>query len=146
MPNGSPTFEVAQRIATLAAERAAELLLRVAIVVVDRGGHDVVVVRMDGVAYLNVEVARRKARAANAFGAATHQMSEMLRHDPLLPAALAATDDHVLVLPGGFPITEITTLVGGFGIAGGHYQQDREIGEHIVRSLAADLERKQEQT
>jgi glc operon protein GlcG len=139
MPNGAPTLAVALRVLALGTERAGELLLRVAIVVVDRGGHDVAVARMDGVGYVNVEVARRKARAANAFGVATHQMSEMLGRDPLLPAALAATDDHLLVLPGGFPLTEITTPVGGFGIAGGHYEQDREIGEHIVRTLAAEL-------
>jgi uncharacterized protein GlcG (DUF336 family) len=139
MPNGAPSVSQAQRMIALAIERAAELQLRVAIVVVDRGGHDVAVVRMDGVSYVNVEVARRKARAANAFSVRTDQMSDMLTRDPLLPAALAATDDHLLVLPGGFPITEITTVVGGFGIAGGHYEQDREIGESVVRTIAGEL-------
>jgi uncharacterized protein GlcG (DUF336 family) len=139
MPDGAPALSAAQRVIDLTIERSRELLLRVAIVVVDRGGHDVALGRMDGVAYVNVDVARRKARASSAFAAPTHMMIDMLGRDPLLPAAFAATDDHLLVLPGGFPMTEVATPVGGFGIAGGHYEQDRELGEYVIRTLAAEL-------
>jgi glc operon protein GlcG len=139
MPHGAPSLAVAQHVVSLAVERAGALLLRVAVVVVDRGGHDIAVARMDGVSYANLEPARRKARAAAAFAAPTHAIVEMIERDAKIAAAFAATDDHLLVLPGGFPLTEIATPVGGFGIAGGHYEQDREIGEHVIRTMAAAI-------
>jgi glc operon protein GlcG len=139
MPNGAPSLDVAQQVVAIAVDRARAMLLRIAVVVVDRGGHDIAVARMDGVSYVNLEPARRKARAAAGFAAPTHAMAEMMDRDALLQAAFAATSDHLLVLPGGFPLTDIATPVGGFGIAGGHYEQDREIGEHVIRTLAANI-------
>jgi glc operon protein GlcG len=139
MANGSPTLAAAQSVLAAAVEEAARLQLRVAVVVVDRGGHDVAVARMDGVSYINVEVARRKARASSSFSVPTHAMTDMLGRDALLASAIAATNDQLLVLPGGFPMTELVTPVGGFGIAGGHYEQDQLVGEHVVRTLAANL-------
>jgi glc operon protein GlcG len=139
MPNGSPSFAVAQRVVSIACAEAAELLLRVAVVVVDRGGHIVASGRMDNVGFLNVEVARRKATAAVTFGVPTHGMHDMLVRDERLTRALAATDDQIITLPGGFPLTEITTLVGGFGIAGGHYEQDQLVGERVMKALAASI-------
>jgi glc operon protein GlcG len=139
MANGAPSLQVAQSAIAVTIEEATRLLLRVAVVVVDRGGHDVAVARMDGVAYVNVEVARRKARAASAFATPTHVMTDMIGRDPLIASAFAATDDELLVLAGGFPLAEVVTPVGGFGIAGGHYEQDQAIGEHVVRTLAAAI-------
>jgi glc operon protein GlcG len=139
MPNGSPSFAVAQSIVSLACAEAAELLLRIAVVVVDRGGHVVASGRMDNVEFLNIEVARRKATAAVTFGVPTHSMNDMLAHDEQLTHALSATDDQIITLPGGFPLTEVTTLVGGFGIAGGHYEQDQLVGERVMKALAASI-------
>lgn len=87
---------------------------------------------MDQVGYANVEVARRKANAAVNFGVPTHDVAAMAGRDPMLPAALDAMSDHFIVLPGGIPIVEITTVVGGLGIAGGHYEQDRAIAEQVI--------------
>jgi glc operon protein GlcG len=137
VPHGSPSLAIAQQVVDLALETAQGLMLRIAVVVVDRGGHPVALARMDGVGFINVEVARRKAVAGMNFGAPTHDVTELLGRDQLLVGALGAMDDHIITLPGGFPLAEVTTVVGGFGIAGGHYQQDREIGEKVVATLAA---------
>jgi glc operon protein GlcG len=139
MPNGAPSFAVSQRVIELATAEASTLLLRIAVVVVDRGGHIVAAARMDNVGFLNVEVARRKATAAVTFGVPTHGLSEALDRDERLARAMGATGDQVITLPGGFPLTEIATTVGAFGIAGGHYEQDQQIGERVLKALATEM-------
>jgi glc operon protein GlcG len=138
MPNGAPSLAIAQRVVELALAEASTLLLRIAVVVVDRGGHVVAAARMDNVGFLNVEVARRKATAGVSFGVPTHGLAEVLDRDDRLARAMAATGDQIITLPGGFPLTEITTTVGGFGIAGGHYEQDQQIGERVLKVLTAE--------
>jgi glc operon protein GlcG len=139
MPNGAPSLTVAQRVVELATAEAERLLLRIAVVVVDRGGHIVTAARMDNVGFLNVEVARRKATAAVTFGVPTHGLADVLDRDEHLARAMAATGDQIITLPGGFPLVEITTTVGAYGIAGGHYEQDRQIGEAVMRVLATEM-------
>jgi glc operon protein GlcG len=139
MPNGSPAYSIAARVVDLAMTEASQLLLRVAVVVVDRGGHVVASGRMDNVGFVNTEVARRKATASVTFGVPTHAMAEMLERDEQLRSAMSATGDFVVTLPGGFPLTEIATTVGGFGIAGGHYEQDQLIGERVMKTLATEM-------
>lgn len=130
----SPSLASAQAVLGRVLDAARAQSLAVAVVVVDLGGRVVASARMDGVGFVNLEVAQRKATAAASFGAPTHVVAE-LAADPLLASALAAVDD-VLVLPGGFPLTAAGGLpadgaaaVGGVGIAGGHYSQDRAVGE-----------------
>jgi uncharacterized protein GlcG (DUF336 family) len=91
---------------------------------------------MDGVGYVNLEVARRKAVAALNFGAPTHDVLDYANNDPYLPGAFQAMSETLIVLPGGFPITQVVTVLGGLGIAGGHYSQDRQIGEQVIAALA----------
>ena len=58
------TLDLAQQCISKAIEIAKEMRLRVAVVVVDRGGHTIASARMDGVGYINLEVARLKANTA----------------------------------------------------------------------------------
>jgi glc operon protein GlcG len=112
--------------------------MRIAVAVVDRGGHVVASARMDGVGQINLDVATRKARAGMSFASPTHAMLEFTASDPLISMAFEAMDDHLLVLPGGFPVTLVADVVGGFGIAGGHYSQDRAIGEQVISQIALE--------
>jgi glc operon protein GlcG len=115
---------------------AEELRLRIAVVVVDLGGHTVAAQRMDGVGYINMEVARRKANAAAQFKTPLDAFSEMLAKNPLIASSMMASSDDIIVLPGGFPIVHVMTVVGGLGIAGGHYEQDHEVGRRAMRDVA----------
>lgn len=117
---------------------AHEQHLRVAFAIVDRGGHMVAAARMDGVGYLNLEVARRKAIAAMNFGAPTHDVLEAVGQDAIVMAGFQAMSHDIIVLPGGFPITQLVSIVGGLGIAGGHYSQDRMLGEQLLAGLVGE--------
>lgn len=136
MMNPPLTYELAARAVQLAVSLAEAQRLRVAAAVVDRGGHLVVGARMDGVGYINLEVARRKAVAAVTFGAPIHDVLDYVGNDPYLPAAFQAMSAELILLPGGFPLTRVVEVVGGLGIAGGHYSQDRMLGERVIAALA----------
>ena len=121
-------LQTAQDLIAKTLEAAAAQRVRIAVAVVDSAGRVVASARMDGVGYINLEVATRKARASANFGAPTHAVLEMISSDATVMTALQATSDEMIVLPGGFPMEG----GGGFGIAGGHYMQDRAIGEQVL--------------
>lgn len=111
---------------------AAKESAKVAVVVVDAGGHILAAARMDDVGYFNVDAAAGKARACVNIGAPTHAIAHLAEQDRLIGAALSATLAFV-ILPGGFPITDGDRTVGGIGVAGGHYAQDLAIIEAVLR-------------
>ena len=97
-------------------------------VVTDPAGHIVAAARMDGVSFVNTEVARKKALAAAAFGQPTHDLVEAISRDPLAKTVVMS-DATINVLPGGVPLKDGDAIVGGLGVAGGYYMQDRAIAE-----------------
>jgi uncharacterized protein GlcG (DUF336 family) len=112
-------------------EAAQEQGLSVACAVVDRGGHVVAAARMDGVSYLMLDVAKRKAAFAGAMGAPTHMIVEMAKNDQVLAWAFSG-DPEVVALPGGLPIEGDGGSIGGIGVSGAHYSQDQAIVETAV--------------
>jgi glc operon protein GlcG len=129
------TLDRARAYVDAALDLARQRHVRIAVAVVDRGGHLVAAARMDDVAYLNLEVARRKANAAQILGAPLKAVMEGVGDDQGVLRAFAATADEMVVLPGGFPITEVVSVVGGLGIAGAHYAVDHDIGEAVIAKL-----------
>jgi glc operon protein GlcG len=113
----------------------------VALVAVDLSGHPVVVLRADRAPYPAVEAARRKAVAAASLRMPTAGLSEMFATDPLVLTAIAASGE-MLIVPGGFPIMFDNECVGGFGVAGGHYNEDDAIGRRALAASASASESK----
>lgn len=93
------------------------------IAIVDNGGALKAFSRGDGVPYLPGEIAINKAWTAAGFGWPTHVWNAYLADPKLAPLA-----NHPKVTPvaGGYPLLLGGKLVGGIGIAGGNYEQDRE--------------------
>ena len=118
----------AQGLVRRAVENAQAQDTPVAVAVVDRGGHVVASARMDGVSFLMLDVAKKKATFAGAMGAPTHMIVEMAKDDEVLALAFSGEPD-IAALPGGLPITGDAGPVGGLGVAGGHYTQDQAIAE-----------------
>jgi glc operon protein GlcG len=124
--------EIALSFVNRAVDVASNAGQRIAVVVVDTGGHIVASARMTGVGYINVDAARRKAAASANFGAPTAMVSDMMGSDPKLAPVL--NDPAILVLPGGAPLMDAGMLVGGIGIAGGHYSQDQALLDTLLSS------------
>ena len=124
-------LDQAQRIVQRALEAAAAQSVRIAAVVLDTGGHVVAAARMDGVGFLNLDVARRKANAVVNLGVSTAEMLQMVSRDPLITTVLHS-EPSIVMLPGGLPIRNGEALIGALGIAGGFYPQDQAIGEYAL--------------
>jgi uncharacterized protein GlcG (DUF336 family) len=136
MSNMVMSLDLAQKYITKTIEIASTMHLRVAVAVVDRGGRPVATARMDHVGYIAQEVAIKKANAAQSLGASLQDILENVSSDISIMQAFSAMDSEIIVLPGGFPITDVTSIIGGLGISGGHYRQDHEIGQKVVSDLA----------
>lgn len=121
----------AQELVRRAVEAGGAQGVNVVAVAVDLGGHPVAVARMDGVSYLNTDVAQRKAVLAAAFATPTHQVQTMIGKDPIAGPVIAA-DPRIALLPGGVPVLEDGRCVGGLGVAGGHYLQDQAVAEYAI--------------
>jgi len=127
----SVSLEQAQKIIQRALEAAGAQSVRIAAVVLDTGGHIVAAARMDGVGFLNLDVARRKANAVVNLGVSTAEMLQMVSRDPLITTVLHS-EPSIVLLPGGLPIRSGDALIGALGIAGGFYPQDQAIGEYAL--------------
>jgi uncharacterized protein GlcG (DUF336 family) len=89
----------------------------VSVVVVDRGGETLVVLRGDNSGPHTVENARRKAYTANTFKMTTAAFIEEMkttrpvrREQTMLP--------HIIAIDGGVPIKAGNDVIGGVGLSG----------------------------
>lgn len=128
------TLKIARELVNAAIQEGLEKGVPVAAVVVDTGGHIVAAARSEKLGFLNLDMAQRKATAAATFMAPTHGVLEMIRADAFLVDAVMQ-EQRISLVPGGYPIMIAGALVGGLGVAGGHYSQDQAIAEEAMKVL-----------
>ena len=124
-----PTISAAGATAVVeAAVRAAEqLAVEVVVWVVDPGGHDVAMLRMDRSPLLSRQVARDKAWSAVAFGQSTTWWRTLLDDDPGLAAL--GRGNRLMPIAGGVPLQVGGRLVGGVGVSGATEEQDGQVAQ-----------------
>lgn len=115
--------------------RAQELGFKVAVAVVDEGGHLVACDRMDGALWITPEIARAKANAAAAFQATTHDLETRFATTRALFAGnVAALGDYKLVFGrGGVPLVAGDRIVGAVGVSGAVPPDN----DHVIADAAA---------
>jgi len=117
----------AERIAdaTLAAGREARLL-PLTVVVLDAGGHMVVLKREDGSGILRVEIARGKAHGALGMGIGSRVIRDRLKERPAFQAAIAAASEgRFIPVPGGVLICRPDgAVIGAVGVSGDASDKD----------------------
>ncbi|MCY1137199.1 heme-binding protein [Actinoplanes sp. Pm04-4] len=91
-----------------------------AVVVMDAGGHPVVVKREDGAGILRVEIATAKAYGALGMGMSSRQIAERAEHQPAFFTSLAAaTDGRLAPAAGGVLIRDADgAVLGAIGVSG----------------------------
>jgi len=121
------SLAVAEQIAdaTLAAGRA-ESLLPLTVVVLDAGGHVVVLKREDGSGILRAAIAQGKAHGALGMGIGTRVIRDRLRERPAFQAAIAAASDgRFIPVPGGVLICRPDgAAIGAVGVSGDASDKD----------------------
>jgi glc operon protein GlcG len=124
----------ARRVVEAAVRRAEQIGVAVVVWVVDPGGHDVAMLRMDRAPLLSRQVARDKAWSAVAFGQPTTWWATLLDDDPALAAL--GRGNRLMPVAGGLPLRVDGALVGGVGVSGASAEQDGDIAGAGAAALA----------
>jgi len=113
----------AKAVAERAERAAAEKKIDVAIVVVNREGRVILSHRMDGVSFVNLALAEKKAVTAAAAGVPTSVLEQAVDSGK---ASLLSVPEISLV-GGAVPLMLGARIVGGVGISGGSTTDDEKI-------------------
>ncbi len=115
--------------------KAHELGFKVAVAVVDAGGHLVACDRMDGALWIAPEIARAKANAAAAFQATTEDLeTRFATARALFAGNVASLGDYKLVFGrGGVPLVAGGRVVGAVGVSGAVPPDN----DHVIADAAA---------
>ncbi len=125
------TLELVKAMAASAEEFAVKNSWKVAVAILDDGGHLLYFQRMDGVQISAIEIAMRKAESAAKFGRPGKAFTDRIPNEP-----------HVMILPGAFPfegglpVIHEGQLLGGIGVSGATAQQDAMVAKAALDTLA----------
>ena len=113
------TSAAARTMAAAAADHAARTGIGVTIVVVDGGGHLLLLERLSGATLASIEVAEKKAVCAVSYGMATDALAGGAQHSPAMTSL-----PHMLAFGGGIPIRIGTVIIGAIAVSGGTVAED----------------------
>lgn len=128
------TLEAAKRIAAAAEAEAVHNGWKVAIAVVDDGGHLLYLQRPHDTQFGSVDVAIAKARAAIGFKRPTKAWEERLATGRQGYLTLPG----VLALEGGLPLVLDNDMVGAIGVSGVASHEDGQIAKAGADALIAE--------
>ncbi len=129
-------LEAARAALDAAEKEALRNQWRVAIAVVDDGGHAIALVRLDGAQTSSIETAVEKARAAVAWKRPTRLLEESVNNGR---TAFLSIAQGMALLQGGVPIEVDATIVGAVGVSGVKASDDELVALAGVNALKAAL-------
>jgi len=127
--------ELAERLAGAAEMQAGAIGILVAVAVVDRGGHPVVAVRMDGAATCAWAIALSKAETAAATLAPTAAWYASTQPGQPDWGFHTASAGRYTCMPGGLPVIVAGEVIGAISISGGESAQDAACAEAALRAV-----------
>lgn len=125
------SLEDAKRVAAAAETEARTNEWKVAIAVVDDGGHLLYLQRSHDTQFGSVETAITKAHAAVAFQRPTKASEDAVLSGRLIHLALPG----VIPAEGGVPLMRDGAVIGGLGVSGVRSFQDGQIAQAGVNAL-----------
>ena len=134
------SYSLASRLMTAAVTTAEERGLALSFVILNSAGHLVASARMDGAAFITVEVARGKAFAcAAAGGVAGTVMRQRFADTPNIWGNAAQLGFGAPVIPaqGAMPIFVEGAFVGAIGASGAPSQIDEDVIVEAIRKIGA---------
>lgn len=118
-------LSLARSLVAAAHSEAERRSLRLAIAVVDAGGHLVALERMDGVEWVAADVAFGKAYTAAAFQRPSADLAERSTAVPLLAQSMMVmTGGRFVPQKGGLPVVADLLCVGAVGASGASGDDD----------------------
>jgi len=133
-PYGPPIgIENARKVMAAAEAEAAKNNWAVVIVIIDSGGHIVMLHKRDNAQLASLEIAQGKAKTALKFKRPTKVLDDAISGGGAGVRFLALKD--ITPLEGGFPIVMDGKIVGAIGISGVLSSQDSQIARAAIDAL-----------
>ena len=134
------TLAGAKKIMAAATALAAESGIAVSVVIVDAGGHVILVERMEGGRFHTVHSAMTKAVCAASSRRPTGPLGA--QGQPLdaihaIGLAVAAGAQRWTAMEGGCPITYDGECVGAIGVSGGSFEFDEDVARKAAAAVAS---------
>src|SRR3954452_9661073 len=129
------TLDIAKRAAEASEHEANKRGSTVVIVVVDDGGHLLVLNRLDDTQVASVEVGIGKARTAAIFRRPSKVFEDQVRDGRVAALALPGATP----LQGGIPIMFENKVIGAIGVGGNTPQEDEDIAKVGAASAASAI-------
>jgi uncharacterized protein GlcG (DUF336 family) len=127
---------MAQTIANAALEKCQSMSYKVSVVIIDRDGLQVVMLRDDGAGLHTPEGADRKAYTARTYRSPSANFAKRVQTDAAYAPATQYT--RVLALAGGLPIKVGDEVIGAVGVSGSPGKDD-ECGQAGLDKVADQL-------
>ena len=133
-PYGPPIgIEKARKIMTAAEAQATKNNWPVVIVIIDSGGHIVMLHRLDDTQLSSLDLAQGKAKTALMFKRPSKVLDEAISSGGVGLRFLALKD--IIPLEGGLPIVDDGKIVGAIGVSGVLSAQDSQIAQAGIAAL-----------
>lgn len=129
-------METALRIAQAAIAQCRDEGVQIAVTVVDRGGHEQVILRDVLAMDITVPISKQKAHTAMAFNTPLSQLQGRFTSPFQVPKM-----DGLIVGAGGIPINVGGTIMGGIGVSGAPSgETDEKCARAGLEAVRVDLE------
>jgi len=129
------TLQNAQGVVESARQRAQEIGVPMNIAVVDEGNNLMAFARMEGAWLGSIDISQGKAYTARAFDMSTKELAPLCQPGQPLYGIQASNEGHLVIFPGGIPLTENGMIVGAVGVSGGTVDQDHDVAAAGVAGL-----------
>ena len=130
------SLETALRIAQAAIDQCRKEGVQIAVTVVDRGGHEQVVLRDVLAMDITVPISKQKAHTAMAFNSPLSQMEDRFKGAYGVPKI-----DGLVISAGGIPVNVGGTIMAGIGVSGAPSgETDEKCARAGLDAVLADLE------
>jgi uncharacterized protein GlcG (DUF336 family) len=130
------SLETALRIAQAAIDQCRKEGVQIAVTVVDRGGHEQVVLRDVLAMDITVPISKQKAHTAMAFNSPLSQLEDRFKGAYGVPKM-----DSLVISAGGIPVNVGGSLMAGIGVSGAPSgETDEKCARAGLDAVLADLE------
>lgn len=133
------SLNTAQAAVAAATQKAAEMGVRATIVVLDQGGEQVAMARMDGAWPGAFDLAVGKAQTARSFHVPSSAFVAMIQPGADLFSVSNAGGGKYVILPGGVPVIHEGHVAGAIGVSGGTGEQDAAIADVALETARREF-------
>jgi uncharacterized protein GlcG (DUF336 family) len=129
------TLEEAKHMAEVGEHKARQMGIRIAISIVDDGGHLLVLNRMERTRIASVEISKNKAWTSISMQQPTANLKQSAQPGGPAFGINTTHEGRLVILAGGIPLKIGDHFVGGVGVSGGSADQDIEIAAAAVQAF-----------